>query len=71
MSAAAGRSQEIAWRRASLCANGECVEVGSQDGLILVRDSKDPAGAVLSCSKQEWRAFANGIKAGEFDSLDT
>lgn len=66
MAAAAERSQEIAWRRASRCANGECVEVGSRDNLILLRDSKEPAGAVLAYSQEDWIAFVTAVKAGEF-----
>jgi len=67
MAKAAEGSQEIVWHRASRCANGECVEVARGDGLILVRDSKDPAGAVLTYSDEEWTAFIASIKAGEFD----
>jgi hypothetical protein len=32
-----------------------------------VRDSKDPDGPVLAFSLAEWRAFAIGVKAGEYD----
>lgn len=57
------------WRRTSFCASGECVEVGQQDQMILVRDSKDPGQAPLQYTRDEFRAFADGIKAGELDDL--
>ena len=69
MSKAAEGSQNVVWHRASRCANGECVEVASRDGLILVRDSKDPAGEVLAYSNDEWTAFISSVKAGDFDIL--
>ncbi len=56
------------WRRASFCASGECVEVAKQDGMILLRDSKEP-GSVQHYTAQEWRSFVLGIKAGDFDDL--
>jgi hypothetical protein len=62
-------AQEPQWRRSSRCASRECVEVGTQDGMVLVRDSKDPSGGVLRYSFDEWRAFVVGVRAGEFDDL--
>ena len=32
-----------------------------------VRDSKDPSGAALVCTPDEWDAFVGGAKDGEFD----
>ncbi len=61
-------AHSVAWRTSSFCQTGECVEVGTLDGMILVRDSKDP-GPVLSYSAAEFRAFALGIRAGEYDDL--
>ena len=46
---------------------GSCVEVAMRDGVIGVRDSKDRSAGVLVFSPREWRAFVNGVKAGEFD----
>jgi len=59
----------IAWMRASFCGTGECVEVASHDGVIVMRDSKQPVGPVLRYSSAEWQAFISGVKAGEFDHL--
>jgi len=34
---------------------------------VLVRDSKEPDGAVLTFTHSEWRAFVGGATDGEFD----
>lgn len=59
------------WIKSSLSySNGDCVEVASlSDGLIGVRDSKDPEGAVLRFTSDEWHAFLGGARSGEFDSF--
>jgi Domain of unknown function (DUF397) len=62
-------SSPIQWRRTSFCGNAECVEVAQHDQMILVRDSKDPDRAPLQYTRAEFRAFAEGIKAGELDDL--
>ena len=46
----------------------KCVEVARKDGVIAVRDSKDPHGAILKFTESEWNAFLAGAKSGEFDS---
>jgi hypothetical protein len=59
-----------AWRKAQRSvSNGACVEVAPADGMIAMRDSKDPGGPVLMYTPDEWRAFLHGAKAGEFDDL--
>ena len=35
--------------------------------IVAVRDSKDRQGPVMIFGSAEWRAFAAGVKAGEFD----
>ena len=57
-----------AWRRASICNGGECVEVASAGDGILLRHSTYPDTEV-TVSGAEWRAFVAGVKAGEFDDL--
>lgn len=44
-----------------------CVEVAFVDGAIAVRDSKNPSGAALIFTPDEWDAFVGGAKDGEFD----
>lgn len=67
------------WRRSTFCDSGNCVEVGcrcdtgscvelsDRGDTILLRDSKDPGGAVLGFTRDEWMAFIRGAKQGEFD----
>lgn len=48
--------------------SGNCVEVAKGSAHILVRDTKDNGtGPVLSFTQDEWSAFIDGVKAGEFD----
>jgi hypothetical protein len=54
------------WRKSTRCGNATCVEVAKVEDGYLVRDSKNPDGAVLSFSEQEWAAFVEGVEAGEF-----
>lgn len=68
MSTAVQGSTPIVWRRASFCGTGECVEVTRDDDAIVIRDSKNPAFN-LRYTRQEWRAFVLGVKAGDFDDL--
>lgn len=56
----------VTWTRSSFCSDAACVEVLRADALILVRDSKNPDQRELSFTRDEWRAFIEGVKAGEF-----
>ena len=44
-----------------------CVEVAFVGGAIVVRDSRNPDGAQLVFTPNEWDAFVEGAKDGEFD----
>jgi len=56
------------WHKSSRSGqNGSCVEVAETAQAIGVRDSKDRTGPVLVFSPEEWRAFVEGVKRGEFD----
>jgi hypothetical protein len=61
-------ADEFGWRRASLCQNGECVEVRTHEDAVLMRSSRHPAG-VIELSLEEWRSLLIAIQAGEFDDL--
>lgn len=65
----ARQTEQAAWRKASFCASGQCVEVTEQNGMIIMRDSKEPHGGMLRYTIEEWQSFVRGIKAGEFDDL--
>jgi Domain of unknown function (DUF397) len=58
-----------AWRRSSKCAATECVEIAREQGMILLRDSKSPDMPAFRYTTEEFRAFLDGAKAGEFDDL--
>ena len=50
--------------------NSNCVEVGRlDDETIGVRDSKNPDGAVLKFTRDEWAAFVDGVTRREFDDI--
>lgn len=54
------------WRKSSYSGGngGGCVEVAdNRPGLVGVRDSKNPAGAVLTVRPQDWRTFTAALKA--------
>jgi hypothetical protein len=56
------------WHKSSRSnGQGQCVEVARLDRAVAVRDSKDPAGPVLTFTSAEWAAFIDGAKDGEFD----
>lgn len=52
------------WRKASYSSNGgdNCVEAGNVPGGVLVRDTTDRDGAVLSIPVGAWQRFTDGLK---------
>lgn len=59
------------WVKSSLSfANGNCVEVAQfRGGEVGVRNSRDPEGASLRFTADEWQAFIGGAHKGEFDGF--
>lgn len=57
------------WIRSSFCDFGNCVEARLSGDTVSVRDSKDPDGTVLTFTVDEWTAFLQGVRAGEFDPV--
>ena len=53
-----------AWRKSSFSdANGgQCTEVASADGVILVRDTADRDGGTLAFAADVWQRFTSGLK---------
>lgn len=65
-----GRDQtSLVWRTTLSCNGGECVKVAASDQAVLIADSKQPGGPILSYSRTEWREFVTGIKNGDFDDM--
>ena len=54
------------WKKSSASGSGECVEVRRTPSGVQVRDSKNPAGAILDFTDSEWLAFLKGVALGEF-----
>lgn len=59
------------WRKSTRSGNGgNCVEVADnlvdELDVVLVRDSKDRTGPVLTFTRAEWSAFLAGVTDGEF-----
>ncbi|MBT0769478.1 DUF397 domain-containing protein [Kineosporia sp. J2-2] len=58
------------WIKASAStASGDCVEMRAMDGSVQVRDSKNPRGAVLTVSRDEFGAWLRAAQHQEFDGL--
>lgn len=58
-----------AFRKSTFSEGGsDCVEVAKVE-VVAMRDSKDPDGPVLWFTGKEWRAFSDGMLAGEFDDI--
>jgi hypothetical protein len=52
------------WRKASYSASngGGCVEVADHDHRVLVRDTQDRTGPVLTVDSAAWRRFAGQVR---------
>jgi hypothetical protein len=55
-----GTDFAVTWRKSTFSGGngGNCVEVGHSAGRVLVRDTKDRAGATLAVGADAWRRFA-------------
>ena len=64
-------STDTPWIKASRSGNsGNCVEMRIHAGSVEVRDTKQDGGSpVLSFTKDEFAAWLDGAKKGEFDHL--
>jgi hypothetical protein len=60
-----GTNRDVtAWRKSTYSAdnNGDCVEVGGSGPVVVVRDTKDRAGAVLAFGADAWARFAAAVR---------
>ncbi len=55
----------MTWRKSTYSgSNGsDCVEVGGSGPAVMVRDTKDRAGAALAFGPNAWRQFAATIRS--------
>lgn len=63
----ADEAGSLMWTKSRASGNSGCVEVSTDGEAVLVRDSKDRRGPILSFTPHEWEAFLVGARAGEFD----
>lgn len=60
---------DLSWLVARKCNGGHCVMVAAQDDQIVIGSSKHRDGPIISYSREEWAAFVEGIRQGDFDDL--
>ena len=59
----------VGWRKAKASVNnGQCTEVGSAPGAVLVRDTTDRKGVTLAYPPGAWRAFLGALRDGQVPS---
>ena len=59
----------LTWRTALNCNGGACVQVAATEQGVLLGNTRQPTGPVISYTPDEWHAFVTGIKKGDFDDL--
>ncbi|MEU4690351.1 DUF397 domain-containing protein [Actinoplanes sp. NPDC023714] len=56
---------ESGWFKSSHSESGGCVEVKMAGDVVLVRDTKDRSGPVLSFDRAVFQAFVDDLKDGD------
>lgn len=59
----------LSWRTARSCNGGACIQVAPSGEMIVIGDTKNPRGPVLTYTQEEWAEFVIGVKQGDFDRL--
>jgi hypothetical protein len=54
------------WRRSTRCDADHCVEVAFAKGKVLLRNSRQPTGPVLTFTVDQWRDFCDALASGDF-----
>jgi len=68
MPAGQSRPSTLNWRKSHVSnAQGECVEIACTRSAVLVRDSRNTSGALLSCTPSQWSAFLRRVRGGELE----
>lgn len=57
----------LSWFRSSTCVDKQCVEVAADDDHIYLRGRDD--APILWLTRDEWAAFLDGAKLGDFDAI--
>ena len=64
-----GNLTRAIWRKSSHSSptSNNCVEVACNlPGIVMVRDSKDPDGGVLSLGPDEWKVFLEKLRTAAY-----
>lgn len=59
----------LEWRVSSFTDNGTCVEVAGTPDAVFIRNSNARDAGTVAFTRDEFSAWLNGCKAGEFDDL--
>ena len=63
-------SSNLNWRKSKRSMNnGNCAEISSAGGVVMVRDTKDKQGAMLRYPAASWLGFIREARVGGFDRL--
>lgn len=58
-----------AWRKSTFSTEGNCLEVTTLVGDDVAMRNSVSKDVVVTLSREDFRAFVLGVKAGEFDDL--
>jgi hypothetical protein len=59
------RESSLAWRKSrNSGASGGCVEIALSESSVLVRDSRDQLGTILTVGPVQWRTFVRRVREG-------
>ena len=53
------------WATSSRCESSHCAQIRRPPPAVLLRDSKDPTGPVLSFTPVAWRMFLGALTTGQ------
>jgi hypothetical protein len=53
---------ELTWRTSTKSSSGACVEIATDGEQVYMRDSKDPAGPMLTFNVEAFRDFVAYVK---------
>ena len=56
-------SESRTWVKSSYSSTGNCVEVAGKPGRVLIRDTKDQSGPVLSVNATAWCRFTSQMRS--------
>lgn len=65
------RHSTLSWRKSTASADGgNCVEIASIEQTVMVRDSRNPSGAILEFPPGSWASFLRRVVDDNEISVD-